>query len=77
MWAIEKTIPFSTHPDWRIRVCDTFDWYSPQFQWHHTEEEVEEWFKERGMKEIINLGRMQDAYSPLRGGGVNFVGTKA
>jgi hypothetical protein len=37
-------------PDWRW--LDTFDWYSPQFQWKHTYDEVRRWFREAGLVEL-------------------------
>ncbi|MGL4462869.1 MAG: class I SAM-dependent methyltransferase, partial [Planctomycetia bacterium] len=37
--TLNKVVSFSNHPDWRNRVCDTFDWYSPQYQHHHTPKE--------------------------------------
>lgn len=45
-------LPVSTHPrrDWR--VLDTFDWYSPKYQWKHTYEEVFRWFDAQGLGNI-------------------------
>ena len=45
------------HPDPEWRVLDTFDWYSPRFQWKHTYRELEEWFREAGLKQITVLPR--------------------
>jgi SAM-dependent methyltransferase len=81
---LPRLINFSNHPDWKLRLCDTFDWFSPKYQYHHTVKEVESWFKEAG---FINLkflppqksGRMYDwAYNHnlLIGSGVNFQGNK-
>ena len=39
-------------PDWRWRVLDTFDWYSPKYQSQYTHWEVFRWFKECGLSEI-------------------------
>lgn len=39
-------------PDWRWRILDTFDWYSPKYQSKHTHWEVFNWFKESGFKNI-------------------------
>ena len=44
--------PVSSHPDWRVRVRDTFDWLSPKYQWKHTTREVSEWFAAEGLEEI-------------------------
>jgi SAM-dependent methyltransferase len=40
------------HEDWRIRLLDTFDWYSPRFQWKHTYEEVFGWYEQDGFESI-------------------------
>jgi uncharacterized protein YbaR (Trm112 family)/ubiquinone/menaquinone biosynthesis C-methylase UbiE len=36
-------------------VLDTFDWYSPLYQWKHTSPEVRGWFEEAGLGEVIEL----------------------
>jgi SAM-dependent methyltransferase len=43
---------FSLHPDWRWRVLDTFDWYGPRYQSHHTYAEVFGWYREAGFRDI-------------------------
>lgn len=56
------------HKDWRWRVLDTFDWYSPRYQWHHTYTEVWAWFEEEGLENIkifdppVSIG----GYKPLK-----------
>ncbi len=45
------------HPDPEWRVLDTFDWYSPRYQWKHTYSEVQTWFKEAGLEEVAILAR--------------------
>lgn len=45
-------LPTAPWPDWRWRVLDTFDWYSPQYQWWHTDHEIYTWFAEAGLKNI-------------------------
>ncbi len=45
-------LPMSGHPDPEWRVLDTFDWYSPRFQWTHTEPEVRKWFLESGLVDL-------------------------
>lgn len=47
---INLLIPFSTDPNWRWRILDTFDWYSPQYQWKHTYPEVVDWFETAKLK---------------------------
>jgi 2-polyprenyl-3-methyl-5-hydroxy-6-metoxy-1,4-benzoquinol methylase len=50
--AIHWFFPVSTNPDPDWRILDTFDWYSPKYQWTHSDREVEEWFREAGLGEI-------------------------
>ncbi|MBI4092928.1 MAG: methyltransferase domain-containing protein [Candidatus Kerfeldbacteria bacterium] len=45
-------LPTAPWPDWRWRVLDTFDWYSPKYQWWHTDHEVFAWFEEAGLKNV-------------------------
>ena len=40
------------HPDPEWRVLDTFDWYSPRYQWKHTYPEVQKWFEEAGLEDV-------------------------
>lgn len=42
----------STHPRARWRWLETFDWYSPRYQWKHTYPEVYQWFREAGLEDI-------------------------
>jgi SAM-dependent methyltransferase len=44
--------PISKEPYWEDRVLDTFDWYSPTFQWKHTYPEVYRWFQEANLMDI-------------------------
>jgi SAM-dependent methyltransferase len=46
----------SVDEKWQVRVCDTFDWYSPMYQWKHTVPEVAGWFKSLGMTDISTQG---------------------
>lgn len=48
-------IAMDPDPEWR--VLDTFDWYSPQYQWKHTYPQVRRWFEEAGLEEISLLPR--------------------
>ncbi len=45
------------YPDAEWRVLDTFDWYSPRYQWKQTYPEVRRWFEEAGLDEIQMLPR--------------------
>jgi SAM-dependent methyltransferase len=49
IWGL---FPCSTHPDWRWRWLDTFDWYSPRYQFKHTVAEVKSWFIDEGFTDI-------------------------
>ncbi|MEO8432632.1 MAG: methyltransferase domain-containing protein [Acidobacteriota bacterium] len=49
---VQFLIPVSNHPDPKWRILDTFDWYSPRYQWTHTDLEVEGWFREAGLQRI-------------------------
>jgi SAM-dependent methyltransferase len=76
-WAVGRLLSgiflgVSHHPDREIRICDTFDWFSPPYQWHHTDSEVEAWLRGYGMKEITNLSIGQKHYQYGYGNGVNF-----
>lgn len=46
-------LPLPTWPDWRWRILDTFDWYSPKYQSKHTHWEVFRWFKGHGLEDIF------------------------
>lgn len=38
--------------EWRMRVLDTFDWYSPKYQSKHTHWEVFKWFQDNGIRDV-------------------------
>jgi len=50
--VLNKILNFSTHPNSENRVCDTFDWWAPEFQFHHTTAELLNWFKTAGFDEL-------------------------
>src|SRR6185295_1929198 len=50
--VLQFVSPISMHPDWRTRWLDTFDWYTPKYQWKHSHPEVFEWFRESGCADI-------------------------
>lgn len=56
--------PISMHPNWRCRWLDTFDWYTPKYQWKLTYPEVYRWFRENG---LVNIEIFPD---PIRMRGV-------
>jgi 2-polyprenyl-3-methyl-5-hydroxy-6-metoxy-1,4-benzoquinol methylase len=45
----------SEHPDWRWRVLDTYDWYSPKYQSRHTYPEVYGWFRDAQLCDVVPL----------------------
>jgi SAM-dependent methyltransferase/uncharacterized protein YbaR (Trm112 family) len=77
LWQTEKIFPgISNHPDPRQRVCDTFDWLTPQYQWHHTDDEVRDWFRSVGLTDIRNLSELFGQFHAGQGEGVCFTGKK-
>jgi len=50
--TLNKIVNFSAHPSHENRVCDTFDWYAPQYQYHHTVAELRSWFQAAGFGQI-------------------------
>jgi 2-polyprenyl-3-methyl-5-hydroxy-6-metoxy-1,4-benzoquinol methylase len=49
-------LPISLNPRPEWRVLDTYDWYSPKYQWKYTYEEVYPWFEAQGLTDIRVLG---------------------
>ncbi len=45
-------LPTVVHPRWRWRWLDTFDWYTPRYQWKHRYPEVLRWFREAGFNDL-------------------------
>jgi SAM-dependent methyltransferase len=82
--TLNKVFNFSNHPDWTLRVCDSFDWYAPRHQSHHTTEELTRWFVEEGFGDLAVLpparsGRLYDwayRHDLIIGSGVNVAGTR-
>ena len=82
--TLNKVVNFSAHPNYENRVCDTFDWWAPEYQYHHTVEELSTWFREAGFHELAVLppekkGRFYNwAYDKnlLIGSGVNVTGVR-
>lgn len=78
LWQSDKLLPgISNHPDPRQRVCDTFDWLTPQYQWHHTDDEVRSWFEQAGLIHVTNLSDTVVRYHAGQGHGVNFSGERS
>lgn len=82
--TLNKVVNFSAHPSYENRVCDTFDWWAPRFQYHHTVDELKRWFTEAGFSQLKELppeksGRFYRwAYENnlLIGSGVNVTGIR-
>ena len=53
--TLNKIINFSAHPSHENRVCDTFDWWAPEYQHHHTVDELCGWFRAAGFDELTVL----------------------
>jgi SAM-dependent methyltransferase len=47
-------LPTSIEPDWRARWLDTFDWYTPTYQWKVSYPDVFRWFRAAGF-EVVGL----------------------
>jgi SAM-dependent methyltransferase len=45
-------LPISMHSDWRWRWLDTFDWYTPTYQWKLSYPEVIRWYRRRGFCDL-------------------------
>ena len=83
--TLNKVLNFSSHPDPQNRLCDTFDWYAPVYQHHHTEGELCRWFEEAGFTDLRVLPpeKTGKVYrwcwrnNLLIGSGVNVLGTRA
>ncbi|CAN5887241.1 hypothetical protein BH23PLA1_BH23PLA1_16280 [soil metagenome] len=70
------TIGVSMHPDPEVRACDTLDWYAPKYLSRHTREEVEGWFQEAGLVDVVDLSSGQVFYHEGQGHGINLAGCR-
>jgi SAM-dependent methyltransferase len=70
------TIGVSMHPDPEVRVCDTLDWYAPQYLSRHTVEEIAGWFREAGLVDLVDLSQGQQFFHEGQGHGVNLAGRR-
>lgn len=50
--ALRLLCPISMHPNWRWRWLDTFDWYTPRYQWKFLYPEVFRWFRANGFTDV-------------------------
>lgn len=80
--TLNKIVNFSAHPNWENRVCDTYDWFAPEYQHHHSTDELLGWLRDAGFEDLRVLppeksGRLYRwTYDRglLIGSGVNIVG---
>lgn len=83
--TLNKVVNFSAHPDAENRLCDTYDWYAPRYQHHHSIKELLSWFRDAGFDELKvlppektgRLYRWTYERNLLIGSGVNVVGRKS
>jgi hypothetical protein len=38
--------------NWRWRWLDTFDWYTPKYQWKFLYPEIYRWFRDNGFEQV-------------------------
>lgn len=82
--TLNKVVNFSAHPCRENRICDTFDWFAPEYQYHHTVEELSGWFREAGFDNLQVLPpektgrfyRFAYDHNLLIGSGVNVQGRR-
>jgi SAM-dependent methyltransferase len=82
--TLNKLVNFSSHPVWENRLCDTFDWYAPPYQHHHTLDELCGWFRDAGYGNLVILPPEKEGRfyrwtyerNLLIGSGVNVQGTR-
>jgi SAM-dependent methyltransferase len=47
-----RALTFSSHPDFRVRLHENFDWLAPPFQHKHVKEELRAWFESAGFADL-------------------------
>ncbi len=50
--VLQLLCPISLHAHWCWRWLDTFDWYTPQYQWKFLYPEVFRWFRANGFHDV-------------------------
>ena len=50
--ALRMTLPISMQRHWRWRWLDTFDWYTPKYQWKYLYPEIYRWFRDSGFEHV-------------------------
>jgi SAM-dependent methyltransferase len=56
-YALRNTFVISMRSRWRWRILETFDWYSPAYQWKHRYPEVSEWFRQEAL-ELVHVSKI-------------------
>lgn len=51
----ERLLPISVEANYERRLLDTFDWYSPRYQYKFALGDVEKWFRQAGLTQIETL----------------------
>lgn len=50
--VLQNVAPISMSSNWRERWLDTFDWYTPPYQWKYLYPEIFRWFRENRFTDI-------------------------
>ncbi len=82
--TLNKIVNFSAHPNYENRVCDTFDWWAPEFQHHNTTGELMDWYRAAGFDCLQELPPEKSGWlyrwawerNLLIGSGVNVTGVR-
>lgn len=51
--VLRLAVPASEHPDWRWRWLDTFDWYTPKYQFKYLYPEIYRWYSNAGFRDMV------------------------
>ncbi len=65
--VLQFVLPISQQPGWKARWLDTFDWYTPTYQWKHSYPEVVRWFQENGFTGPLHFGEQAIRMSGIKG----------
>jgi SAM-dependent methyltransferase len=64
---LQLVCPISQQPGWKARWLDTFDWYTPKYQWKLRYPEVVHWFQENGFSGPMHFGDEAIRMSVVKG----------
>ncbi len=51
--VLNVVCPIAMYADWRWRWLDTFDWYTPKYQFKYRYPEIFRWFREAGFQDVV------------------------